>query len=103
MLVNFVLDYPFEHFISYTYYVRQEMTKRNYRTMDRVWNKIVSLEPDGDILPIEQIYSGKMNKFYFQVCLWNLMEKVDCGGITEEPYRSMIIDEFNDTKTYIRI
>lgn len=36
ILVNFVLDYDYDHFISYTYYVRAEMTKRGYRTMDSV-------------------------------------------------------------------
>ena len=37
ILVNFVLDYSFEHFVSYAYYVRKEMTKRGYRTMNNVW------------------------------------------------------------------
>ena len=33
ILVNFVLDYDYDHLISYAYYVREEMTKRGYRTM----------------------------------------------------------------------
>ena len=36
ILVNKVLDYPREHFISYAFYVRQEMARRGYRTMDSV-------------------------------------------------------------------
>jgi uncharacterized protein (TIGR02328 family) len=52
ILVNFVLDYDFDHFISYAYYVREEMTKRSYKTMNSVWDKIVSLKPDYTILPL---------------------------------------------------
>ena len=92
-LVNFVLDYSYDHFISYAYYVRQEMTKRGYKTMDKVWYKITSLNEDGDILPIEEVYSQKMNDFYLMVCLYNLMEKVDCGMIPE-PYAEYIEDEW---------
>lgn len=92
MLVNFVLDYPFDHFISYAYYLRQEMTRRGYRTMDSVWNKIVSLKPGYNLIPLAEVYKKKMDEFYLKVCLWNLIEKVNCGGITEEPYRDRIID-----------
>ena len=92
MLVNFVIDYPFDHFISYAYYLRQAMTRRGYRTMDSVWNKIVSLKPDYVLLPLEEVYADEMDHFYLQVCLWNLIEKVERGGITEEPYCTCIKD-----------
>lgn len=39
ILVNFVLDYDYDHFISYAYYVREEMTKRGYRTMNSVFGR----------------------------------------------------------------
>lgn len=90
MLVNFVIDYPFDHFISYAYYLRQAMIRRGYRTMDSVWNKIVSLKPDYTLLPLEEVYTDEMDDFYLKACLWNLMEKVERGGITEEPYRTCI-------------
>lgn len=94
MLVNFVLDYPYDHLISYAYYIRKEMTQRGYRTMDSVWNKITSLA-DGkyEILSIDEVYHNKMNRFYYKVCLYNLAEKIDCGGITEEPYKDLINKE----------
>lgn len=88
-LVNFVLDYSYNHFISYAYYVRQEMTKRGYHTMDKVWYKITSLDEDGDILPFEEVYKQKMDDFYFMICLYNLMEKVDCGMVSK-PYSEYI-------------
>ena len=52
VLVNFVLDYDYDHFISYAYYLREEMTKRKIRTMNSGWEKIISLKPDYTILPI---------------------------------------------------
>ena len=46
ILVNFVLDYDYDNFISYAKYVREEMTSRGYRTMNSVWDKITSLKED---------------------------------------------------------
>lgn len=95
ILVNFVLYYPYEHFISYAYYIREEMTKRGYRTMDSVWNKIISLVPDwkGDLIPFEYLYEEKMDNTYLKICLYNLYEKILCGGI-QEPESSKIMSMF---------
>lgn len=86
LLVNFVLDYPFDHFISYAKLVREEMTKRGYRTMNSVWEKIISLKKDYIIVPKEQIYYKKMNPVYLDICYYNLYEKFLCGGISEEDW-----------------
>lgn len=87
ILVNFVLDYSFDHFVSYAYYVRQEMTKRGYRTMNNVWEKICALN-DGkqDILPLKEVYKYKMDNMYRDVCYYNLLEKHYCGGITSADF-----------------
>lgn len=81
ILVNFVLDYDYDHLISYAYYLRQEMTKRGYRTMNTVWEKITSLKEDYTILPFEEVYKDKMNNIYLDICYYNLYEKFLCGGI----------------------
>lgn len=86
LLVNFVLDYDFNHLISYAYYVREEMTRRGYRTMNSVWDKIVSLKPNYNILPLEDVYKEKMNNTYYCICWYNLFEKYLCGGIKEEDW-----------------
>ena len=98
VLVNFVTDYDFNHFISYAYYIRQEMTTRKYRTMNTVWGKIVSLKPDWTLLPIEEVYKNKMSNFYLTVCYYNLYEKYDCGMFDnfepiKEIYRRIIYNE----------
>ena len=79
ILVNFILDYDYDHFISYAYYIREEMTKRGYRTMNSVWNKIVALKPNWTLLPLNEVYANKMDNFYLTVCYYNLKEKYMCG------------------------
>ena len=87
ILVNFVTEYDFDHFLSYAYYVREEMTRRGYRTMDSVWKKIADLKPEGyTILPIEKVYFNKMDSAYLKICYYNLYEKYTCGGILWEDW-----------------
>ena len=88
ILVNKVLDYPREHFISYALYVRQEMTRRGYRTMDSVWNKIYCTRESDygemEIISLEDLFPGWHNDRYLAQCYFNLEEKYDCGGVAQE-------------------
>ena len=86
ILVNFVLDYDYDHFISYADLVRKEMTSRGYRTMNSVWEKITSLKSDYEILSEKEIYPDKMDYEYLAICYYNLYEKFLCGGITREDF-----------------
>ena len=86
ILCNFIMDYDFDHFISYAFYVREEMTRRDYRTMNSVWEKIVSLKSDYTLLPLKEVYGRKMNNTYFDICWYNLYEKYLCGGIKDEDW-----------------
>ena len=90
ILVNFILNYDYNHFISYAELVRNEMTKRGYRTMNSVWEKIISLKPDWDKLSFDKIYEDKMNNEYLIICYYNLYEKYLCGGIKEEDYNKIL-------------
>ena len=58
------------------------MNKRGYRTMDSVWQKIVSLKPNYMLIDFQDIYAAKMNDMYKIICYYNLYEKYTCGGIT---------------------
>lgn len=91
ILVNFVLNYPFDDFISYAQEVRNEMTKRGYRTSQAVFDKITALKPNWQKIPLNEIYKEKMNDTYLKICFYNLYEKILCGGI-KEPDSSIIID-----------
>ena len=72
------------------------MTKRGYKTMDSVWQKIISItNGDYNILPIEEIYNSWHNDRYLLQCVINLEEKYDCGGIEQADWKR-IIQFFND-------
>ena len=88
ILVNKIMNYPMDHFITYAAAVRAEMTSRGYRTMNSVWDKITKVT-DGSytILPIEEIYPEWMNEEYLAICYYNLKEKYMCGGIKEEEFK----------------
>ena len=96
ILVNKIMDYPIDHFISYSFWVRQEMTQRKYRTMDSVWNKIEKLSNGSWVeLSLENIYLYWMDITYLKICYWNLYEKYLCGGISEENW--IKIDKVSST------
>ena len=104
ILVNKVCDYPREHFISYALYVRQEMTRRGYRTMDSVWNKIYCTRDSDygemEIVPLKDLFPGWHNDRYLAQCYHNLEEKYDCGGVAEEWFRK-IAEIYYKEKSYI--
>lgn len=104
ILVNKVCDYPRDHFISYAFWVRQEMTRRGYRTMDSVWNKILSTREvdygEQQILPLKDLFPGWHNNRYLTQCYHNLEEKYDCGSVTEESFKK-ISEVYFKEKSYI--
>ena len=101
LLVNKVLDYPMNHFVEYAIRIRQEMTKRGYRTMDSVMAKIASVQPGGmtciTFPAWETVYADWHNDRYLKQCYYNLQEKYDCGGITPSdwyPIEQLIQNNF---------
>ena len=99
LLVNKILDYPITFFVEYAIRVRQEMTNRGYRTMDSVMEKIASLDTDKLTFPAwEEVYSDWHNDRYFKQCYYNLQEKYDCGGVSEENWQhieDLYVNKFN--------
>ena len=86
ILVNKIMDYDLDHFITYAKLVRDEMTERGYRTMDSVWNKIVAVKPDWKKIDIALLYYDWMDAEYMDICFYNLLEKYRCGGISQEDF-----------------
>ena len=96
VLVNFINDYSYDHFISYAAAVKDELISRGYHPTDAVWNKITSLKPAWSQLPHEDIYKEKMNDTYLKICYYNLYEKYLCGGIKQDWWNQ--IDQTFDLK-----
>lgn len=97
ILVNKIMDFPRNHFISYAAAVHAEMTRRGYRTMDRVWDNITSVVDNNvyNIIPLEECFPGWHSLNYFIQCYFNLQEKYDCGGITKEEW-TKIQNKYNE-------
>lgn len=114
ILVNRILDYPLEHFITYTELVINELLKRNYKVsnksvsafydnIDKIYDNY--FERTDKNIKFEDIFSdhdGKSwhNKKYLIQCLYNLQEKFDCGGIDINEWTkiantyTLIVDKF---------
>lgn len=91
ILVDKIVGHSFDHFISYAHYVRTEMTKRGYKTMDRVWQNIISVaNGDYNILSKEELFPNWHNHRYLAQCYYNLEEKYDCGGISQEEFYKIV-------------
>lgn len=86
LLVNKVLNYDFDHFITYSKLIKDEMTARGYRTTSTVWDKIVNLESSWKEIPINELFSDWHTGRYLKQCYYNLEEKYDCGGISPEDW-----------------
>lgn len=94
ILVNQIMDYSFDHFLSYVSFVRGIMTERGYRTTDKVWDKITSVKADYkensfQLQPFDTLYSGWMDNEYFMICYYNLKEKWLRGGIKDEDWNKI--------------
>ena len=89
LLVNFVLDYDFDNFISYAGIVREEMYRRGYAPTEAVWRKIQGLKTGYASLDIYDIYSDIMDNEYLTICYYNIYEKYLRGGVSEEEWQEI--------------
>lgn len=87
LLVNKVMEYPREHFVTYAAHVAHEMEKRGYRVdINRFmkWGGEVQA-----FVRFSTIFAGWHNDRYLIQCFHNLEEKYDCGGISEEEWQKV--------------
>lgn len=95
MLVNKVIEYSQIHFIEYTNRILKEMSKRQYKVSESSYLRFVENMKLGKkyfydgIMIDRNVYPGWMNEKYLRQCYYNLQEKYDCGGITEEEWQKI--------------
>ena len=96
ILINFIYDYDITDIIWYSTLVYDEMIKRGYKcdtkNFERKYKMSMGLAKCVPI-PYDVIFKNKMNDRYLKQCLYNLQEKYDCGGITQEEWQK-IEDKF---------
>lgn len=89
ILVNKIMDYPLSHFIAYTQLVYGAMLLRKY---DKIKWKTFSDKFDSEVKvdePIRNLFPDWHNNRYLQQCYYNLQEKYDCNGISEDEWKKI--------------
>lgn len=82
ILINKIVDYPTDHFYTYCKLIELEMLNRNYKITSNSIQKIFG-KP---WYYINNIFPNWHNHRYLKQCYYNLQEKFDCGGISEEEW-----------------
>ena len=94
ILINFVYDYPKQDLYLYSMEIISEFFDRNYKINFDNFDDYFSDLPYKPIATNKDIiFKGKMNERYLKQCLYNLQEKYDCGGISQEEWQK-IEDKF---------
>ena len=101
LLVNKITDYPAWEFMHYCYLIQSEIRRRGYSITNASWitldeNLMLAEDQgyfaeDGKYDP-DDLFQGWHNDRYLIQCYYNLEEKYDCGGITDDEW--IKIDSF---------
>lgn len=86
LLVNKVKDYAPDHLWTYGRMVHDEMRKRGYKVDFERFNQWFPFGGYGHI-DRDTLFDGWHNDRYLLQCYYNLQEKYDCGGISEEEWK----------------
>lgn len=88
ILINKMMDYDIKEFRVYCQMVVDEMHRREYKVADRTIHKLqIEERPMADVDYEEtKIFEEWHNERYLKQCIYNLQEKYDCGGLTEEEW-----------------
>ena len=90
VLVNKVKDYSSLHFVTYTAMVYNEMKRRGFKVQVRAFTQHLN---DDDFRVTAKsfnhfhLFEGWHNDRYLMQCYYNLQEKYDCGGISEDEWQ----------------
>lgn len=93
ILVNKIMKYPLEHFATYTTYVFIEMLNREYKVNYTKFSKYINR--DDTTLYRKEVFCDWHNNRYLKQCLFNLEEKYDCGGISQQDW-GKIVERYYD-------
>lgn len=99
ILVNRIMDYPVTHWEAYCSLIILQMRYRNYKIDTEKlykWNRIIILENklpqdnNNSLIDFKDIFANWHNNNYLQQCFFNLQEKYQCGGISQEEWNYFV-------------
>lgn len=86
ILINFVYDYPKDDLYSYALLIISEMNRRGYKVDSNNFRVYFGDEKyEHNMFP----FINKMTGQYLLQCIFNLQEKHDCGGITDDEWKKI--------------
>lgn len=88
LLVNQIMDHSLNSFMVYCYHVQREMRKRGFKVNVHP-TKYLHI-PYPSVCKLSEIYNDWHNKRYLKQCFYNLQEKYDCGGMTDDEYAKIL-------------
>lgn len=94
ILVNKIMDYPLDHFVTYAELIDVELCNRGYMAnSERFYGWIAATDYVPLSLNNNKLFADWHNDRYLRQCYYNLQEKYDCGGISAEEW-AKIEDRF---------
>ena len=104
LLVNKVLEYPLNHLNYYGQLIASEMSKRGYFVDGDRFDQWLRNNDPVPKLPYpypeyDELFKDWHNYRYYLQCYYNLQEKYDCGGITEEEWQDIEANRIAKEKT----
>ena len=99
ILVNRIMDYPLRHLYNYGVLISKEMDSSGYKCEFERFSHWFTYPHETGFIQQSDIYKGWHNNRYFEQCFYNLQEKYDCGGISEEEWAiigELLHDRFVD-------
>lgn len=91
ILVNRIMDYNLSHFYAYGRIVAEEMKKRGYKCDFEKFAHYFTAPHETKIVFDEYLFKDWHNVTYLTQCFYNLMEKHDCGGISDIEWHEVCI------------
>ena len=90
ILINFVTKDNARELIRYHKIVLDIMEMRGYIVSSATHERIDKLSAVVPYYVVYSVYPEKFNERYLMQCYYNLQEKHDCGGITDEEWNRIL-------------
>lgn len=89
LLVDRAIEYPLNHFTSYSDLIYHERLKRGLKASRSIRDKIYSVCDTDSKVTYNELFSEWHTDRYLRQCYYNLQEKYDCGGISQDEWEKI--------------